>query len=52
MRNFFIKRRFDYDMELRTATEKKLNSNFNQMEFDQKSAEVLYLNNNQRSYKK
>lgn len=41
LRNFFISRRFQYDTDVRTAAEKRINPSFNSMEFDQKSAEIV-----------
>lgn len=37
---FLVRRRTEYDIELRTATEKRENPSFNNLEFDQKSAEI------------
>ncbi|CAD8073700.1 unnamed protein product [Paramecium primaurelia] len=37
---FLVKRRTEYDIELRIATEKRENKDFNNLEFDQKSAEI------------
>jgi hypothetical protein len=34
MREFFIHRRFQYDMDIRTRTEKIINPSFNVLEFD------------------